>query len=114
VARVAGDWLARGPRPGPGQEAHRLAGPAPAAGHAAALLAYHRTAGFLAALTFRRALTEILTARVTDGEWVAADAVRIAGLIAHGNATRIYRLGPVEAPDGPRRGSASAPVGGAA
>src|SRR5690242_21724595 len=44
----------------------------------------------VAAVAFRRALTTLLEARVADGEWSAADAVRIAGLIGAGNAARVY------------------------
>lgn len=46
----------------------------------------------LAALSFRRALTQLLSKRVEDGEWSAADALRIAALVGHENATRVYRL----------------------
>jgi uncharacterized protein len=46
----------------------------------------------LGALTFRRALGALLSARVAAGEWAAADAVRIAGLIGHDNAARVYQL----------------------
>jgi predicted TIM-barrel fold metal-dependent hydrolase len=46
----------------------------------------------LGALTFRRALAGLLSARVAEGEWAEADAVRIAGLIGHDNAVRVYRL----------------------
>jgi uncharacterized protein len=45
---------------------------------------------FLGALTFRRALTELLADRVAAGEWAAADATRIARLIGHGNAEKVY------------------------
>jgi hypothetical protein len=48
----------------------------------------------LAALSFRSALSGLLTDRVTSGEWSATDATRIADLIGHGNAQRIYRLAP--------------------
>jgi predicted TIM-barrel fold metal-dependent hydrolase len=47
----------------------------------------------LGALTFRQALGGMLSDRVAQGEWAEADAVRIAGLIGHDNATRVYRLG---------------------
>jgi predicted TIM-barrel fold metal-dependent hydrolase len=46
----------------------------------------------LGALTFRGALTTVLTERVASGEWSASDAVRIAHLVGHENATRLYRL----------------------
>jgi predicted TIM-barrel fold metal-dependent hydrolase len=46
----------------------------------------------LGALTFRVALAAMLADRVESGEWTAADAERIAHLVAHGNAERVYRL----------------------
>jgi predicted TIM-barrel fold metal-dependent hydrolase len=46
----------------------------------------------LAALTFRRALGSLLADRVADGEWSPADAARIARLVGHGNAIRVYGL----------------------
>jgi predicted TIM-barrel fold metal-dependent hydrolase len=46
----------------------------------------------LGAHIFRRALGDLLTARVADGEWSAADAIRVARLLAAGNATRVYGL----------------------
>jgi predicted TIM-barrel fold metal-dependent hydrolase len=46
----------------------------------------------LGALTFRRALGEVLASRVSSGEWPAADAVRVAGLVGWGNACRVYGL----------------------
>jgi uncharacterized protein len=47
----------------------------------------------LGALSFRQALAGMLSTRVQDGEWAEADAVRIAGLIGHDNAARVYQLG---------------------
>jgi hypothetical protein len=44
----------------------------------------------LGATAFRRALTGVLTARVAEGEWPAADAERVAALVAWGNACRVY------------------------
>lgn len=46
----------------------------------------------LAALSFRRALTQLLCERVQDDEWSTADALRIAKLVGHENATRVYGL----------------------
>lgn len=46
----------------------------------------------LAASGFRAALTRILDQRVTEGEWAASDAVRIAELVTSGNARRVYGL----------------------
>jgi predicted TIM-barrel fold metal-dependent hydrolase len=53
----------------------------------------------LGALSFRRALSELLIARVESGEWSAPDAVRIARLIGHDNAARVYRLTSAEQDD---------------
>jgi uncharacterized protein len=55
----------------------------------------------VAAVAFRRALAELLQARVVDGEWSAADAVRIAGLVGWGNAARVYGLDVPQPPDAP-------------
>jgi predicted TIM-barrel fold metal-dependent hydrolase len=46
----------------------------------------------LGALSFRRALTQLLEQRVGDNEWSATDAVRIGRMIGHDNAVRVYRL----------------------
>jgi uncharacterized protein len=46
----------------------------------------------LGALTFRQALEGMLADRVGSGEWSAADAARIAELVARGNAERVYGL----------------------
>ncbi|MQA98225.1 MAG: amidohydrolase family protein [Streptosporangiales bacterium] len=46
----------------------------------------------LGAGTFRRALGRVLASRVGEGEWSAADAWRVAEMIAAGNATRLYGL----------------------
>ena len=46
----------------------------------------------LAASGFRAALGQVLDERVASGEWSAADARRIAGLVAAGNARRGYAL----------------------
>jgi predicted TIM-barrel fold metal-dependent hydrolase len=48
----------------------------------------------LGALVFRRALAELLDARVAAGEWSAGDAERLARMIAVDNATRVYHLAP--------------------
>jgi predicted TIM-barrel fold metal-dependent hydrolase len=47
---------------------------------------------YLGAMTFRQALADMLEARVASDEWSAADAVRIARLIGHDNAVRVYGL----------------------
>jgi uncharacterized protein len=46
----------------------------------------------LAASGFRAALNQVLAERVQSGEWSVSDAVRIAGLVAGGNARRVYGL----------------------
>ena len=47
---------------------------------------------FLGALLWRRALGRVLGAWVQDGDWDAGEAARVAALIGHGNARRVYRL----------------------
>lgn len=44
------------------------------------------------AQVFRTALARVLGGWVADGAWSLADAERVAGLIAAGNARRVYRL----------------------
>jgi predicted TIM-barrel fold metal-dependent hydrolase len=46
----------------------------------------------LGASAFRGALGAALAARVASGEWPAADADRVAALVAWGNACRVYGL----------------------
>ncbi|QXJ20348.1 amidohydrolase family protein [Actinomadura graeca] len=46
----------------------------------------------LGALLFRRGLAGMLAGGVEDGAWTAADAERVAALVASGNARRVYRL----------------------
>ncbi len=48
---------------------------------------------YLGALLFHRGLDDFLRAGVDDDSWTATDATRVAGLIASGNARRVYRLG---------------------
>ncbi|MFI0352737.1 amidohydrolase family protein [Actinomadura sp. 9N407] len=48
---------------------------------------------YLGALFFRRGLAHVLDEGIHDGAWTQADASRIAGLIASGNARRAYELG---------------------
>ncbi|CAM2856149.1 amidohydrolase family protein [Prescottella defluvii] len=45
------------------------------------------------AAVFRHALSRCLETSVAQGEWSEADAARIVGMIAEGNARRAYRLG---------------------
>ncbi|RKS69140.1 hypothetical protein BZB76_6279 [Actinomadura pelletieri DSM 43383] len=47
---------------------------------------------FLGALLFRRGLAGFLAGGVDDGAWTAGDAERVAGLIASGNARRVYGI----------------------
>lgn len=47
---------------------------------------------FLGAVLWRRGMHRVLGAFVDDGEWSAADAVRVVDLIAHRNAQQLYRL----------------------
>ncbi|MGA5699723.1 amidohydrolase family protein [Peterkaempfera bronchialis] len=46
----------------------------------------------LGALLWRRGMLRALTPWVAGGEWAAADAVRVARMIGHDNARRVYRL----------------------
>ncbi|KAB2360137.1 amidohydrolase family protein [Actinomadura montaniterrae] len=46
----------------------------------------------LGALLFRRGLAGFLAGGVEDGAWAAADAERVAGLVASGNARRVYGI----------------------
>ncbi|MDL4821159.1 amidohydrolase family protein [Actinomadura opuntiae] len=46
----------------------------------------------LGALLFRRGLAGLLAGGVEDGAWTAADAERVAGLVASGNARRVYGI----------------------
>ncbi|MER7518790.1 amidohydrolase [Streptomyces sp. NPDC126499] len=46
----------------------------------------------VAASVFRGALARVLGEWVADGSWSRTDAQRVAGLIAAGNARRVYRL----------------------
>ncbi|HEY8480532.1 MAG TPA: amidohydrolase family protein [Spirillospora sp.] len=46
----------------------------------------------LGALLFRHALAGLLAGGVEDGAWTAKDAERVAGLVASGNARRVYGI----------------------
>lgn len=46
----------------------------------------------LGALQWRRAMSEVLGAWVRRGDWSEADAIRVADLVAAGNARRVYGL----------------------
>ncbi|WP_433337323.1 amidohydrolase family protein [Spirillospora sp. CA-294931] len=48
----------------------------------------------LGAALFRRGLARVLAEGVGDDAWTPRDALRVAGLVASGNAHRAYRLGP--------------------
>ncbi|MGI8692119.1 MAG: amidohydrolase family protein [Geodermatophilaceae bacterium] len=52
----------------------------------------------LGALLFRRGLADFLTAGTDAGDWSASDAVRIARMICHENAQRVYRLAHAQGP----------------
>ncbi|MEU9887686.1 amidohydrolase family protein [Sphaerisporangium sp. NPDC051011] len=47
---------------------------------------------YLGALLWRRGMTRALSAWVEEGEWAAADAVRVATMIGRSNAARVYGL----------------------
>jgi uncharacterized protein len=47
---------------------------------------------FLGAALWRNGIHRVLSGFVNDGDWSAADAMRVVDLIAHINAARIYRL----------------------
>jgi hypothetical protein len=47
---------------------------------------------YLGAVLWRRATARVLGGWVEEGDWAAADARRVVGLIASGNARRAYRL----------------------
>ena len=44
----------------------------------------------LGAVLWRRGMTEVLSRWVDAGEWSVADAVRVAQLVGHENAERVY------------------------
>ncbi|GAA0580063.1 hypothetical protein GCM10009546_48130 [Actinomadura livida] len=46
----------------------------------------------LGALLFRHGLAGLLARGVEDGAWTAGDAERVAGMIASGNARRVYGI----------------------
>jgi predicted TIM-barrel fold metal-dependent hydrolase len=47
---------------------------------------------FLGATLWRRAIAEVFGRWVADGDWSAADAVRVAGMVGRDNARRVYGL----------------------
>jgi hypothetical protein len=47
---------------------------------------------YLGALLWRRAMATVLSARVRDGDWSVTDAARVAALVGHRNAERLYRI----------------------
>jgi hypothetical protein len=47
---------------------------------------------YLGARIWRNAMAEVLGGWVTAGHWTKTDAIRVAGLIAAGNAARVYGL----------------------
>jgi uncharacterized protein len=51
---------------------------------------------YLGARLWRNGIHRVLSGFVGDGDWSAADAMRVVDLIARGNSARIYRLDPAE------------------
>ena len=49
---------------------------------------------YLGARLWRNGVQRVLSGFVDDGDWSAADALRVVDLIARDNAARIYRLAP--------------------
>ncbi|WP_253870108.1 amidohydrolase family protein [Mycobacterium sp. 1164966.3] len=47
---------------------------------------------YLGALLWRNGIHRVLSGFVADGDWSAADAIRVVDLIAHENAARTYRV----------------------
>lgn len=47
---------------------------------------------FLGATLWRKAIAEVFGRWVADGDWSAADAVRVAGMVGRDNARRVYGL----------------------
>ncbi|RSX52172.1 amidohydrolase [Bifidobacterium goeldii] len=47
---------------------------------------------YFGAMVFRRAFADLVEQWVADGDWLPADAIRVADLVAAGNAKRLYRL----------------------
>lgn len=45
---------------------------------------------YLGSVLFRRALSDFLRGGLADGDWSTTDAARVAALIGHGNADRVY------------------------
>jgi predicted TIM-barrel fold metal-dependent hydrolase len=48
---------------------------------------------YLGTLLWRRATATVLGGWAESGDWSAADAIRVAGMIGAGNARRVYQLG---------------------
>ncbi len=53
---------------------------------------------YLGAVLWRRAMAVVLGGRVQRGEWSRTDAARVAALVGHGNAERVYRLSAAAPP----------------
>jgi uncharacterized protein len=58
---------------------------------------------YLGARLWRNGIHRVLSGFVGDGDWSAADAMRVVDLIARGNSARIYRLDPAEVKTTARR-----------
>ncbi|SDJ84171.1 hypothetical protein SAMN05421874_103364 [Nonomuraea maritima] len=54
---------------------------------------------YLGAELWRRAMQRVLGGFVTEGEWSAAQAARVAAMVGGGNARRVYGLGVPGQPD---------------
>jgi predicted TIM-barrel fold metal-dependent hydrolase len=48
----------------------------------------------LGSILWRRGMAQVLGRWVREGEWSETDAIRVAEMIAHGNARRVYGLDP--------------------
>jgi predicted TIM-barrel fold metal-dependent hydrolase len=47
---------------------------------------------YLGARLWRNGIHRVLSGLVNDGDWSAADAIRVIDLIARDNSARVYRL----------------------
>jgi uncharacterized protein len=51
---------------------------------------------YLGTRLWRNGIHRVLQGFINDGDWSAADAIRVSDLIAHGNAARIYQLNEIK------------------
>jgi predicted TIM-barrel fold metal-dependent hydrolase len=47
---------------------------------------------FLGAALWRKGIHRVLSEFIVSGDWSENDAIRVVDLIAHDNATRVYRV----------------------